>query len=185
VRHILTPRLPDELRVAQTPSIKGRFEENVRMAEVSSRIHERLRTRFYGKYRGTVTDVDDPDKRGRIRARVPAVLGDQETGWCLPCVPYAGKNVGFACFPEAGTGVWIEFEGGDVSYPVWTGCWWGSGELPSDAAPDVKVWQTQCGHKLILDDKQQTITISDANGSEVVFDSQGLTLKRGGQTIQV
>ena len=37
------------------------------------------------------------------------------------CVPYAGPKVGFVMLPEVGSGVWIEFEGGDVSYPIWTG----------------------------------------------------------------
>ena len=80
---------------------------------------ERLRTRFYGKYRGICTDVDAATMR--IKAKVPAVLGEVDTGWCLPCVPYAGPNVGIAFLPEQGSGVWIEFEGGDVSYPIWVG----------------------------------------------------------------
>ena len=29
------------------------------------------------------------------RVQVPAVLGQTTSGWCQPCVPYAGKQVGF------------------------------------------------------------------------------------------
>ena len=76
---------------------------------------ERLRTRFYGKYRGTVNDVDSYTLR--IRAMVPAVLGRTPTGWCLPCVPYAGDRSGCIFFPDGSASVWIEFEGGDVSLP--------------------------------------------------------------------
>ena len=72
---------------------------------------------------------------------VPAVLGDTETGWCMPCVPYAGPNVGIAFLPETGSGVWIEFEGGDVSYPVWVGGYWRDGEVPAD------VGATREGHR--------------------------------------
>ena len=50
----------------------------------------------------------------------------------MPCVPYAGPNVGIAFLPEVGSGVWIEFEGGDVSYPIWVGCYWRDGEVPAD-----------------------------------------------------
>lgn len=32
--------------------------------------------RFYGKYRGTVIDNQDPLKTGRIRAQVPEVTGE-------------------------------------------------------------------------------------------------------------
>lgn len=144
---------------------------------------ERMRNRFYGKYRGTVTQVDDQTLR--IRAKIPMVLGDQESGWCLPCVPYAGPQVGIAFLPEVGSAVWIEFEGGDVSYPVWTGCFWNEGEIPSDAKPKVKVIVTAAPHKIVLDDDQKSITVSDANGNSIVLDSSGIAIKKGSQTIQV
>jgi uncharacterized protein involved in type VI secretion and phage assembly len=148
-------------------------------------ILDRIRNRFYGKYRGTVTDVDDPNNRGRIKAKVPAVLGDQKTGWCMPCVPYAGDGVGIAFLPEEGAGVWIEFEGGDVSYPIWTGCYWRDDEIPSDAAPKVKVILTSAGHKLLLDDDQRSITLTDPNENSVTLDSSGTTLTRGQSSIEI
>lgn len=146
-------------------------------------ILERLRYRFYGKYRGSVTDVDANTLR--IKAKVPAVLGDQPTGWCTPCVPYAGSNVGMAFLPEQGSGVWIEFEGGDVSYPIWVGCYWRDGEQPSDATPTVKAIVTTSPHKILLDDDGGTITISDSNQNSVTLDSSGITLTRGDNNIQV
>jgi uncharacterized protein involved in type VI secretion and phage assembly len=144
---------------------------------------DRLRNRFFGKYRGTVTDVDAQTLR--IKAKVPAVLADQATGWCRPCVPYAGSQVGLAFLPEVGSGVWIEFEGGDVSYPIWAGCYWRDGEQPSDAAPAVKVIVTKAGHKVLLDDDAQTITISDQNNNTVTLGSDGMTLQRGGQQVVI
>ena len=82
---------------------------------------------FYGKYRGIVTDNDDPGKLGRLRARVPAVLGDAETGWAMPCVTV----VDCLPLPAVGSGVWIEFEGGDPSRPIWCGSLWTStNEMP-------------------------------------------------------
>ena len=102
---------------------------------------------------------------------MPAVLGDVESGWCMPCVPYAGPQVGVAFLPEVGSGVWIAFEGGDVSYPIWVGCYWRSGELPSDVAPDVKVIVTTAPLELKLDDGGESITITDSNGNTVTLDS--------------
>jgi len=72
--------------------------------------------RYYGKYRGIVTDNEDPRGLGRIRARVPEVLGDVETGWALPCAPYAGDGSGQFTVPSPGAGVWIEFEAGNVEF---------------------------------------------------------------------
>lgn len=151
--------------------------------QVMMELLDRIRNRFYGKYRGSVTDVDASTLR--IKAKVPAVLGDQETGWCMPCVPYAGQNVGMAFLPEQGSGVWIEFEGGDVSYPIWTGCYWRSGEQPSDAAPKVKTIVTTAPHKILLDDDGQSITISDSNQNKITLDSSGITLERGGSKVAV
>lgn len=145
---------------------------------------ERLRGRFYGKYRGSVTEVEEGG-RGRIKAKVPAVLGDTATGWCDPCVPYAGDQVGFAFLPEVGSGVWIEFEGGDVSYPIWTGCYWREGELPSDAAPKKKLIQTKAGHQILLDDDGETVTIKDSNDNTITLDSSGIVLKRGSGKVEV
>jgi uncharacterized protein involved in type VI secretion and phage assembly len=144
---------------------------------------DRLRNRFFGKYRGSVTDVDPTTLR--IKAKVPAVLADQPTGWCEPCVPYAGNGVGMAFLPEVGSGVWIEFEGGDVSYPIWVGCYWRDGEQPSDATPAVKTIVTKSGHKVLLDDNAEIITISDPNNNTVTLSSDGITLKRGSSTIEL
>jgi uncharacterized protein involved in type VI secretion and phage assembly len=144
---------------------------------------DRLRNRFFGKYRGSVTDIDATTLR--IKAMVPSVLAGQPTGWCEPCVPYAGPSVGMAFLPEVGSGVWIEFEGGDVSYPIWVGCYWRDGELPSDAAPAVKTIVTKSGHKVLLDDNAETITISDPNNNTVTLSSDGITLKRGSSTIEL
>src|SRR5262249_9297290 len=140
---------------------------------------EKLHHKYHGKYRGSVTDVDDQTMR--IKAKVPAVLGTQASGWALPCVPYAGKEVGIAFLPEVGAGVWIEFEGGDVSMPIWTGCYWRDGEYPADAKSNVKVIVTAAKHKLIFDDGGSTITISDDAGNKITLDSNGVLIERGGQ----
>jgi uncharacterized protein involved in type VI secretion and phage assembly len=146
---------------------------------------EHLRTRFYGLYRGVVTNNDDPSKLARIRAHVPAVLGAVESAWCMPCVPYAGPQVGMAFLPEIGSGVWITFEGGDVSYPIWVGCYWRSGELPSEVAPHVKSIVTASPLKLELDDGARSITVTDSSGHTVTLDSSGITLANGAQLVVV
>jgi uncharacterized protein involved in type VI secretion and phage assembly len=138
---------------------------------------DRLRGRFYGKYRGSVTQIDDDTLR--IKAKVPAVLGDQESGWCMACVPYAGDGAGFAFIPEVGAGVWIEFEAGDVSYPIWSGCYWRDGEKPEDAAPAIKAIVTKQGLKILLDDDGAKIEITDTNDNVLTFDSSGLTSAHG------
>jgi len=85
---------------------------------------ERHADRFYGKYRGIVLNNIDPLQIGRLQAMVPEVLGEIPSGWALPCAPYAGTGSGFYAIPPIGAGVWVEFEAGDTSRPIWTGAWW-------------------------------------------------------------
>lgn len=131
------------------------------------------RARFFGKYRGIVVDNDDPRTVGRVTATVPAVLDDVVTGWALPCLPYTGDGSGFHVIPPVGAAVWIEFEGGDVDYPIWTGGWWGEGQVPSDesgnrAAPTLKILRSEEGLIVALDDADQTVTLSDESGDNIV-----------------
>jgi hypothetical protein len=144
---------------------------------------DRVRSRYYGKYRGVVVDVDPGTLR--LKATVPAVLGEVPSGWCMPCVPYAGKDVGFFFVPDKGAGVWIEFEGGDVSYPIWSGCYWRAGELPSDASPSTRGLVTKAASKLLFDDDGESVTLEDANDNTVLLDSTGVTSTRGSQKVTV
>ena len=100
---------------------------------------------FFGKYRGQVTRNVDPEMRGRVQVTVPAVLGEGRNAWALPATPYGGNGVGFFAVPPVGANVWVEFEGGDTNYPIWTGCFWGRTELApaQPALPAVKVLQTE------------------------------------------
>lgn len=125
---------------------------------------ELLRSRFYGKYRGVVASNNpDPTLRGRIEVRVPAVLHDQIV-WAMPCVPFAGKGVGFHMLPPEGAGVWVEFEAGDPSYPIWSGCYWSAG--------DITVVDDLASVKFIRTDKL-TLRIDDAKGELVIETKTG------------
>jgi len=83
--------------------------------------HEEER-RFFGKYRALVVDNDDPWGRGRIRALVPDILGDGVSDWAVPCLPCAALHNEERFIPEIEQWVWMEFEAGDPSRPIWVGC---------------------------------------------------------------
>lgn len=90
---------------------------------------------YPGIYRGTVTNLADPQSLWRIKAKVPQVLGAGETDWALPCYPPGGFGGGTVTYDgtvvqpdisdvlSPGQGVWIMFEGGDLSHAVWLGTW--------------------------------------------------------------
>ena len=155
---------------------------------------------FYGKYRGIVTDIEDPWQMGRVRARVPDVMGDQESGWAMPSVPFGGSGMGFFALPKTGAGVWIEFEHGDPDYPIWSGCWFGSAaEVPPVllAPKPYKKFliKTEGGNSVLLDDTpgEEGITLETKGGQKVIMsaagieidNAQGATIKLTGKTVAI
>ena len=113
--------------------------------------------RFYGKYRGQVADNDDPYDVGRVQVICPPLLGEGNASWAMPSMPYAGKNVGLFAVPPIGANVWVEFEAGDLDYPIWSGCFWGDRSEVPTSPPDAttKVFKTDVF----------TLTVDDTSGS--------------------
>jgi uncharacterized protein involved in type VI secretion and phage assembly len=143
--------------------------------------------RFYGIYRGLVVDNNDPRSLGRLKVRVPMVLAEVESNWAVPCVPYAGNGIGLFAIPPVGAGVWLEFEAGDHSRPVWVGCAWGTGEIPDSAMPPKKVFKTESGHTITLDDTPgaEKVEVKSKHGATVVMDSSGVHITNGGQKVEL
>jgi uncharacterized protein involved in type VI secretion and phage assembly len=141
---------------------------------------------YLGKYRGRVTDNKDPENLGRIKAEVPAVYGKGEfSNWALPCIPYAGKNVGCAFIPDIDTHIWIEFENGNRDYPIWTGCYWAENEWPEGASPDVKVLKTKNITFTMDDTNSDSIKIENQSGMKISINSSEIELSNGTSIIKI
>jgi hypothetical protein len=147
---------------------------------------------YYGKYRGTVVNNLDPEQRGRIQAIVPAVSNVVPTSWAMPCVPMAGKQQGAFMVPQVGSGVWIEFEGGDPDKPIWVGGFWGiAAEVPPLALvpPPIPpgqniVLQTTLQNTLVLSDSTPTpltggIILKSPTGAMIVVNDTGIYIQNG------
>lgn len=142
--------------------------------------------RFLGKFRGRVMDNKDPLRIGRLRVQVPDVLGDTPSTWAMPCFPFAGRGMGQYAIPTEDAGVWVEFEQGDPSYPVWSGCWYGSAdELPEDFADGAGghnvVLQTPGKRQVLLSDEPggKGITLEVPGGASIVIDDNGIRIADG------
>ena len=145
-------------------------------------------TRFFGKYRGMVVNNLDPMQIGRLQLQVPDVLGPLLSSWAMPCFPVTGKQMGFWSIPQIGTGVWVEFEQGDVDYPIWSGGWYGSAaDVPALAlasTPPLSSFFMQTA-------AQTTFQISDlpgpaggillktATGAMIMVNETGITISNG------
>jgi uncharacterized protein involved in type VI secretion and phage assembly len=135
--------------------------------------------RAYGKYRGFVTDNNDPDKLARVKVLVPALLADQDTGWALPCLPCGGlASQGTFCVPGVGAQVWVEFEGGNLDFPIWTGSFWQqSSDVPQEVQdqPTTQVSRTAKGHVFLLEDKDnvEEVKLLHMSGAALDMDHDG------------
>jgi|OpeIllAssembly_1097287.scaffolds.fasta_scaffold742342_2 hypothetical protein len=78
-------------------------------------------TRLAGIYRALVVDSQDPEKKQRLKVRIPDVIPGIDL-WAIPCM-----EAGSRLLPLVGATVWVMFEQGDADRPVWLGV------LPSSA----------------------------------------------------
>jgi uncharacterized protein involved in type VI secretion and phage assembly len=136
-------------------------------------------TQFFGKYAGTVDRNIDPYGKGRLMVKVPAVFGDG-TVWAMPCVPYAGSNVGFFMMPPTGSNVWVEFEAGDSNYPIWSGCFW----RDDNSAP--VSFSPLADKKKVLKTDSCTLTLDDTTGSGgIIIEYGALKIEIKTQSIEI
>jgi hypothetical protein len=142
-------------------------------------------SRYFGKYRGIVESVEDDENLGRITCKVPSIYGDEVSPHALPALPFAGPNHGFVFLPKQGDGVWIEFEGGDISHPIWTGFWFAKNEIPSEAKAESRVLITSGGLKLIMDDDAKELKLLHGTKGEITMSQKGITLKFGSNKIEL
>lgn len=154
--------------------------------------------KYYGKYRGKVIKNIDPDGLGRIIADVPYIPG-AKTNFATPCTPYAGKGVGFLALPPIGANVWIEFEGGDPTFPIWSGCFWAPEEIPAEILgpdkkimPEKKIFKTDYITMILNDQKEQKGGFSLTCKTPAVkvqltmtFDAEGITITCPQQVIKM
>ncbi|HSW19044.1 MAG TPA: phage baseplate assembly protein V [Ramlibacter sp.] len=144
--------------------------------------------KFYGKYRGMVLNNIDPMQMGRLMVQVPDVGGPMPSTWAMPCVPVAGIQNGMFALPMIGSGVWIEYEQGDMDHPVWVGCFWGSAaEVPALArltppAVQAITMQTPLQNGLTISDlpgPSGGIVLKSATGATVIVNDTGIYIQNG------
>lgn len=130
---------------------------------------------YYGKYRGFVHSNKDPENRGRIQVLVPSIYDGAFERWALPSGMYSGAGIGSFFIPNDKDPVWVEFECGDIRFPIWSYGWLRKGDNP-DGTVDLKVIQTTSGNRIELDDKNKLIRVTDPHGNIVELNSTGVSI---------
>ena len=153
---------------------------------------------YYGKYRGIVIDNVDPESRGRIMVQVADVSQLVPSTWAEACVPIAGGETpaGVYVVPAVGANVWVEFEQGDIRYPIWTGCFWGAQtDVPTIAlaglpgSPSI-VLQTSGQNMIVISDapgpEGGIMLMNTTSGAMILINDVGITISNGqGATIEL
>jgi hypothetical protein len=93
--------------------------------------------RYWGKYRGLVSNTNDPRRLRRVKVRIPEITGiDIETDWAwTQQTSGGGADQGGFTQVNVNDSVFVEFESGDINRPVVTGHWWGHPEGEAPEAP--------------------------------------------------
>lgn len=143
-------------------------------------VTETIDRRFFGKYRGKVTSIGENRKDlGIITVEVPEIFRDIDIPLVKPVIPFAGKNCGFGALPKKDDVIWIEFEAGNLNKPIWTGFWWAEGEEPDAVDWDTVALVSRTGHKLILDDKMETISLVHSKGPKINLTEKEISFNIG------
>lgn len=88
--------------------------------------------RYYSNYRARVVNNDDPDDLNRVKVAIPGINGGIIL-WAYPKGQHGGNQNGFKYLPpKIGDTVWVSFEQGDPSLPLWEYHSWAGEETPDD-----------------------------------------------------
>jgi phage protein D/phage baseplate assembly protein gpV len=131
---------------------------------------------------GIVTDINDPNKQGRVKVKFPWLTPDHASDWARVAHSGAGAGRGLLFMPEVNDEVLVGFEQGDMLTPyVLGGLWNGKDAPPGEAAKVIKngkveqrLLYSRAGHQIILDDSEQNagVTVIDKNGNKLEIKSQ-------------
>lgn len=142
--------------------------------------------RFAGITVGVVTNIEDPDKLGRVKVRlINRSTSDYETGFIRVMTPMAGSQWGMFFLPEVGDEVLVAFGDGDISRPYVLGALWNSNNTQpinvEGGKNNTRIIKSKAGHSIVfMDDTSDEPRIK-------IMTNQGLMLdlldKDGSKTI--
>jgi uncharacterized protein involved in type VI secretion and phage assembly len=133
---------------------------------------------------GVVTDVNDPEKLGRVKVRLPLVADRVETAWARIASPWAGQRMGSYLLPEVDDEVLVAFRHGDLAHPYVIGCLWNDKARPPEESParHRRELRSKKGHQLLFDDGDGTerVSIRSQGGLEVTLDDSAGRIRISG-----
>ncbi|MEU7823734.1 phage baseplate assembly protein V [Catellatospora sp. NPDC049133] len=119
---------------------------------------------------GRVTGVDDPDGRGRVQVTLPG-HGDLDLGWLPVLCPGAGPGKGIVALPDPDDLVVLALPHEDPAEAIVLGAVFGAQSPPDSGVTGGRIrrWSLHSpeGQKVLVDDTDKSITLSNADGSSL------------------
>jgi hypothetical protein len=138
--------------------------------------------RYYSVYRGMVTQNDDPLGMHRVKVFIPSA--NEVIMWALPKGQQGSLNSGFKWLtPKIGDIVWITFEDGDPSKPIWEYYGWASNETPIALdGTNVIGFVTPNGNQVTIDDSDGHVDVN-INGDIAIYAADSINIISGKEVI--
>jgi uncharacterized protein involved in type VI secretion and phage assembly len=168
--------------------------------------------RYFGLYPAIVTNIVDDGSLGRVEVKFPWLGNrgaDEVRAWATLLTPYADDDQGFQVMPAKDTQVVVGFEAGELRRPYIVGSAWNGVESQPDtpvAANNKRLIKTRSGsllefddtdgaakvtlsmksgHKLVLDDEAQEVTLAHSNGAYVKIDIAGMVSIQANSSVDI
>lgn len=156
--------------------------------------------RIDGVVSALVTNIEDPDKLGRVQVKFPWLPkgnnAELSSTWARIASIGGGKDRGIFFLPEINDEVLVAFEHGDMNFPYIVGTLWNGKDTPplnhtnatSNKVVNNRMIKSRSGHVIELNDKQgeEKITIKDKSTKNIIeFDTynKSITFKAEGDLI--
>ena len=138
---------------------------------------------FLGVGIGIITNNQDPDKMGRVKAKLPWLSEEDESDWMRVVTPMAGKDRGLYFLPDVNDEVLVAFDHGDPQRAYVLGSLWNGQDTPPESNDDGKnnkrTLKSRSGHLIRLDDSEggAKIEIVAAGGkNSIIINAQENTI---------
>ncbi|MGS2741224.1 type VI secretion system Vgr family protein [Sinomicrobium sp. M5D2P17] len=130
---------------------------------------------------GIVMDNNDPKGLGRVKVQMAWQKENaQTTDWIPLASPNGGNGKGFHFIPEKGESVMVDFQSGNAEVPYITGSIHHNQAKSGyhDPMNYLKAIQTVSGNRMIMNDKDGSVTVADPSGNTIIMHGNGeVTIK--------
>lgn len=134
--------------------------------------------KYYSFYRGFVSDNRDPENLARVKVLVPGIIEEDIDYWAWPLGKFSGKGYGINSIPQIGSTIYVAFELGDPSQPLWLHGWQGEGERTAEeSSPYVHSYTTPGGASISVNDETQEVIVTGHTNTKVHLNEKGVSIE--------